>query len=152
MIVRLATQNDLAKGLQLCDAYAKEEKFRAKLLEAKGIKYDRAVAEEAIAALVMDGTVFLMIKDGEIIGVMAGTIARSFFSNDSLYQSYLFWVAKEHRKYVGKFLEKIEAILKKTEISLLMVSNLDIGNYDMLNRFYSMKGFKRLETHFAKKL
>ena len=152
MIVRLAREDELAKGLQLCDAFAKEEKFRAKLLEEKGIKYDRAISEESIATLVANKTVFVMIEEGIIIGVMVGMIAKSFFSNDLMYQSYLFWIDKKHRRYIGKFLKSIENILSKTNISQFVVSNLDIGSYDKLNRFYAMKGFKRLETHFVRTL
>ena len=152
MIVRLATENDLYKGLQLFDVMAKEDKFRADMLEDIGITYDRAITEESIAMLVKNKRVFIMIKENKIIGVMAGMIARSFFSNDTLFQSYLFWVQKKHRRYVGKFIEKVDKVLKLTNISKFIMSNLDIGDYERLNRFYAIKGFKRLESHFVRSL
>ena len=152
MKVRLATENDLYKGLQLFDSMAKEDKFRAKMLQDIGVTYDRNITEQSVALLVAQNTVFIMIEDDKIAGVMAGMISRSFFSDDIIYQSYLFWVQKQHRRYVGKFLAGVEKLLKKTSITKFMVSNLDIGNYAKLNRFYKRKGFNRLETHFVRNI
>jgi hypothetical protein len=149
MIVRLADRKDLSKGLQMFDSINNEELFRIDELKELGIEFDRDVAERFIEHLVNLKSVFVMDDKG-IVGTMAGMYITSFFSKDIIFQSCLFYIKPEYRKFATRFIKRIEDLLRPTQVTKLIISNLDISRYKNLGRYYEMLGFKRLESHYLK--
>lgn len=152
MLVRLAKKSDVSKGLQMFDAINNEELFRIEELNKMGIIFDRSTAEDSMNTLVQANSVFVLDNIEMIVGVIGGMFMKSLFSKDIIYQTFLFYIKPEFRKFTARFISEVENFLKKTTATKLVISNLDVNEYIHMDRYYAMKGFNRLETHFVKSL
>lgn len=96
----------------------------------------------------------LETDDNEIVGGVGGLITLSIFdARVKLFQEILFYVRNGFRKYSQLLLTNLTDACKqlKVEIMIMGYPSLD-GKSDKMERFYKARGYKRLETHFIKRI
>ena len=93
-----------------------------------------------------------MIIEREISGAMVGAIVQSGFDSEILYTSLFFFIKLEWRKFTKNFIDGVAEILKSTPATRFIVGNPEFNNGPEMDRFYSMMGFKKLETHYIREI
>lgn len=114
---------------------------------------DKDIVRESISRMIADGALIIASVDNTDIGFVAGYMQKCLFSKDVMFSLMYFFVKEEHRNHSAGLLKVLEALLKKnTEATKLVVSSPAFGGNEKLDRWYTMQGFKPLETHFFKEL
>ena len=125
--------------------------FHEEALKSDGFQLDVEKYYAPWIALLKD-SVFVAVKDNNVIGVLGGNIIRHHFSNELVFIEMMWYVRPEHRmcgirlfKYVEEWC-RIKGIKK-----MVMVYTHNIMT-EKLNDFYKRMGFRPLETHMLKEL
>jgi hypothetical protein len=144
MYIRLATKDDLDEIYQLFDNYTKET------LRDYSTIFDKDKAQQAISRLVRINCAFIGIESEKIIGGMAGVITPCLFSSDIIFNSLFFFIHEDYRRFTKEFLRQVEEAFKKTKITRLIIGHPAMNNGKVVDRFYRMLGFQKLEIQYFK--
>jgi hypothetical protein len=144
MIVRLAKSEDMVGLVALHNDYTGEH------LRPLNVVTDKSRIIVALSKMVRDNSTFVAVQDDKIIGVMAGTITPSVFSNDMYFVSMFFYFKPDCRRYSASFIRHLENMMMGTNITRLIIGIPALETGDKMERFYSFMGFKKLETHYSK--
>ncbi len=147
MNTRFATHSDIPHIANMYDEFKGEE------FESFGMKFDRLVTQRSINAMIAheNGRVLVMHTDKTIFGMIAGIISPSITSNSIDFVGCLFFVKAGMRAYTDKFLKEAQRLLKNDATHFILASPA-FEEFEKSERFYSISGFKKLETHWVKKL
>lgn len=138
MILRLATPADLFTIYELIDSYDGP------------ISHDKGRVKNFARDLVYSDGVFLVEHDNCVIGCVAG-IASPVMFRDEITLSVLFiYVRREWRKHTRTVIRELERMLWTTKATRLTFG-ITAGN-ETLERFFRMMGYRKLETHYEKRI
>lgn len=145
MQIRMATEEDIGSIFGLFADMSLDH------LQGYDTIIDREKIKTSLVSMVRAQSVYLaQTEEGKIVGGMAGTIYPSLLSNDVVMCSMFFYIDKDKRNFTAGFIKQLEQILSKTGVTRLVIGNPDGNNGPEMDRFYSMLGFKKLETHYIK--
>jgi len=142
--VKPATDNDIPALLELI------HEFQAESLDEYNLFCDDEVAK-AVMPVYIPNTLVLL-KDGYIIGVIAGTIVKYPLSNEDTFQEAIWYVTKDFRKYGIKLLRELERRCKDNGIKNIVMVHLGDSKSEKLERFYKKCGYRMCEIQYIKKL
>ena len=147
MDIRLAEEKDLPAIYELgFDSYS------AEVVASYGSIIDKEKARKIADTLVKNKTVFVAIIEGSIGGAMLGTITQSGFDSEIIYNSMFFFLKPEYRKFSKQFIDYVSEILKNTTVTRFVIGNPEFNHGAEMDRFYSMIGFRKLETHYIREV
>jgi len=146
-IVRKAELDDVFDVLVLCNAFCKESprqygKFNNKKTQAN--------LEGAISS---DNTeIFVLEKDGEIVGMLAGLITAHLFSDVTMATELAMFITKEHRGGMAfaRLIKAYEQWAKDMGVNLAYLC--DMEGVQNLEKAYNRFGFYKLETAYCKEI
>ena len=145
MDIRLAEEKDLPAIYELgFDSYS------AEVVATYGSVVDKDKCRKIAETMVKNKTVFLAISERNIIGAMLGIFTNSGFDSEVIYNSMFFFMKTEYRKFTKQFINDVENLLKLTTATRFIIGNPEFNNGPEMDRFYSIMGFKKLETHYIK--
>ena len=144
MNIRFAEEKDLEAIYELYKHYTGDN------IKQYNVILNKEKITENIRSFVMNKCGLVAEVNGEIVGGLAGIITPCLFTNDVMFMSMFLYFPEKHRKYVVTFIKGVEEILERTNVTRLVVANPAFENADKMDRFYTMLGFQKLETHYVK--
>jgi hypothetical protein len=146
-IVRKAELDDVFDVLVLCNAFCKESprqygKFNNKKTQAN--------LEGAITS---DNTeIFVLEKDGEIVGMLAGLITAHLFSDVTMATELAMFITKEHRGGMAfaRLIKAYEAWAIENQTDIICMS--DITEIQDLEKAYNRLGYYKVESSYCKEI
>lgn len=145
-MIRIATIEDLPKLGNI----AKEFYSSSEHLDDFNIEIFASNWENFIESGV--GIIFLLINNGDIIGVLGG-IKYPDVNSNQLIATELFWyVEKEHRGQGGKLLKEFEEWAKLEGCKKIIMVHMTDFMPDKLSVIYRRKGYKKMEVHYVKEV
>jgi len=147
MEVRLAEEKDLESIYSLGFTSYSEE-----TVKSYGTVIDKEKARAGVVALVKQNSVFVAIERSKFVGAMVGIFSGTMFSDDLIYASMFFFMAKGYRALAGNFVRKIEELLKEKKINKFIIGNPEFNHPEDMGMFYKLLGFNKLETHYIRNI
>ena len=114
------------------------------------INFDIDVATQAMINLIHLHLVVVMEIDGKVFGGIGGLIITPSTSSEKIFQELFFYVHPDHRDKTLLLLKATEGICKQHEVKRIVIGSF--GESKALDRWYRMKGYRLLETHFTKEV
>ena len=145
MIVRYAQQKDLAGIFELYKDYEGDN------LRQLDIILNKEIIEANLRIMLEKKCIIIAETENKIIAGIAGMILPCGFTSDMMFMAMFFFVHPNKRQHTVPFIKEIERLLKGTQITRIVVSAPASVNGKM-DRFYSMLGYHKLETHYYKKV
>ncbi len=107
-----------------------------------------------LAEQLADKHIELVLKvDNEIVGGLAGTVIPFWFNPEiKMFQEVYFYVKKGYRKYSHLLLDELTVICKAIGVNRIIMAHPNDGNLDRVEESYRSRGFKKLETHFIRRV
>lgn len=137
----IAQPNDLPDVFRLVDCYD------------DGMEIDRDRTKNSLRELVYAGGVFLVKKDDEVVGGLAGYAADSMFTADLIFNVMFFYIVPEHRRMTKRIIIEMELILITNSKATQIVFGVPaVSNMSNLYRFFRIIGYKPLEIHVTRRL
>lgn len=141
VLIRQAETRDFKAVLGLLKDFQKEA------LGSYGFMLNEDIALAVMPKFVDNSLV--MFCDEKLIGVIAGFIATYPLDNSQIFQEAFWFVDGEYRRYSLFLLKALEAKCKERGITKIVMAHTgDKG----LGRFYTIHGYRLLESHFLKHL
>ena len=133
------------------------KEFRQEGLDAYNLSFDNDSLDLLIDIFCHSEicTVIVGLIDGQIKGIIAGTIQPSSFDrNEKLAEEKIWFVSKDARgtKLGTQMLDFFEYCVKTKGAKKLIMANMESINDGVMKRFYERRGYRELETHFIKNL
>lgn len=100
------------------------------------------------------GEVFILEKNGKVVGTIGVYAYRVFYNSKLRVQEIFWWVDPEYRnsKDSVKLFNIVEEWAKKVDADEVMVSSTTTMKVDELERFYTKKGFRRMDITYIRSL
>jgi hypothetical protein len=99
------------------------------------------------------GKLFVIETDNTVVGGL-GVIAYPCFYNNNVLrvQECFWWIDPEHRNFNNSInlFNKIEEWAKEIKANQIIVSSTSTLNPEKLEKFYSKKGFKKIDINYIK--
>ena len=146
MNIRYATEADLPGIEEMYDEFKGEE------FVSFGMTFDKPVTQQSIASMIMFGKVIICETGGKIVSMIAGLITPSMTSKDVYFVGCFFFVQQSFRTFTTRFLKEAINLVRLTKSTQFIIAVPNFSSFEKSERFYSMAGFKILETHWVKKL
>ena len=144
--VRVATPDDLFDVMVLCRAFSREAPDAY-----KGFNADK-VQVNLLAAMNADNTeVFVLEKNGEIVGILVGLITELMFNN-IVVASELAWYVDKDNRGIGsiKLVKAYEKWAK--DFGANRVTMTDLSQLKELGVLYGRLGYELAETTYVKEI
>lgn len=93
-------------------------------------------------------TSFVLEMDGEIAGVLAGTVIPDLPTGQMCYQEIMWFITKEKRSKGVVMLKEIINIIKEAGVHRIVMVALENETLGMLEHIYKRLGFNPLERHY----
>lgn len=97
-------------------------------------------------------TSFVLTYEGNVVGVLAGTIGMSPFSSKPVYQEMIWYAKKNHRKYGLKLVKKLEEWCKIKGVRDVMLGYMVGLNDKKMQSLFKRMGYQAMEIHYIKEL
>jgi len=97
-------------------------------------------------------TSFVAIKDGKVVGLLAGQVVTDTLSGEETYAELMWFVLKEHRSCGARLLKFVEDWVKEKGIKRMMMVHMCNDKEDQLREFYLRLGYRPMEVHYIKEL
>lgn len=123
-------------------------KFYASNLNESGLILDENTIDEFEANC--GESTFIMLKEGVIIGALAGSVVFNPQFGQLIYQELVWYVDEKHRGEGLRLLKHLEEWCKETGVKKIIMAFMHNSMPDRLYEFYQRKGYKPLETHLIK--
>ena len=155
MSVRRAT---IADGYAI---FALVQAFREEALDKTCVSFnDSTIVRRLVEAATVGNPVFFLAEeDGKVVGVIGLFVTPSYFDETKLMAVELIWYVHpdhRHKQHGRELLNEAEDFCRRAGIdTLTMIAghySIESGTDRILDRFYRQHGYKRLETHYIKKL
>ena len=147
MDIRLAEEKDLESIYKLGF-----ESYSAEMVSSYGSIINKDKARRIAETMVKNKSVFVAIIEKEVAGAMLGTFTESGFDDEIIYNSMFFFMKPEYRKFSKQFINDINEVLKLTTTTRFVIGNPEFNNGPEMERFYSMIGFKKIESHYIREV
>lgn len=148
-IIRNATIKDIEPIVKLIHNFYMEG------LKECGMSFRIDTLIKTINMYVTEKQTIVAERDGELVGIISGNVAKSIFDEDQIIaQESMWYVNEENRKgKVGfKLLKEFEKQVKYLGASIVSMINLSAVNDDRMSRYYKRIGYNKVETHYLKEL
>jgi GNAT superfamily N-acetyltransferase len=126
------------------------EEFQQESVKEYGFKISREQFELIISEYI-DHTL-IAVKDGEVVGVIAGSIGTYPLDGSKIYQEVVWYVSKQHRSCGVRLLKALEDYCKEWGVKHIVMVHLGNSKADKLDEFYGRTGYKKMEVHYIKNL
>ncbi len=151
MRVRQATKSDHSEMERIVSNFFQENEFTR-----LGIEIDLKSTNKLVE-LITDNHLMLVLETVEekptIVGGVGGMIIPFLFNDKVLmFQEFFFYIEPKYRKYSLLLFRELELACKRLEVNNIIMGFPSYNNMDRLERFYKMRGFRKLETHFIKRI
>lgn len=93
------------------------------------------------------GCVIIAEEMGEIVGVLVGAISGSLFSPAIVAEELMWWIEPEFRGKGLPMMRMFEKWAKDSGAVMCIMSG-----FDDLDRLYTIRGYKKRSTHYAKEV
>ncbi len=141
--IRKTEYTDLNKIYEMLDDLSKET------IESYGMEFDPKNLKAFTGPMM--NTSFVMEQDGNIVGLLAGSVSQNPATGELMYQESVWYVEKEHRGKGLKLLTFAEDYCRNNNVKFFIIGHM--GSKDArLNRFYERIGFDILEIQYIKGL
>lgn len=149
MIVRRATRADYPTMFLLV-----EEFFKANTFAHLELDIDVASVTKLVEKLTTEHLMLVLETDcGIIIGGTGGLIVPFLFNTKiKIFQELFSYVQKDYRKYSQLLLCELKKICQELKLNMMIMGYPSDGKLDKMERYYQARGFKKLETHFIKRI
>jgi hypothetical protein len=123
----------------------------------KGLGYNKLNFAQYCRFLMGGGStaVFVMVKDGEVAGTIAGIVTPWFmnFSQKVLTEQW-WWVDPKYRGGISsaRLLDCLIKWGKERGASLMIMVSIDSGTQDAVEEYYKSRGMTPLENHFIQEI
>ncbi len=122
--------------------------FYRQSLDEYGLVEDDKTIEEFEASC--GQSTFILLKEGEPIGLLAGSVAYSNLFRAKVYQELVWYVDEKHRGEGLRLLKHLEEWCKEKGIKKIIMAFMHNSMPERLYEFYIKKGYIPLETHLIK--
>lgn len=145
MRVRYAKPTDLNAMIKLV-----KEFFAANSFEHFGFSIDIASIERLVDIITKKHLMLILeASDKKIVGGVGGlTVPFLFNDNNTVFQELFFYIKIGFRRYSHLLMAELKKECKALKLDMMIMGYPCNGKADKLERFYKIKGFKKLETHF----
>ena len=114
---------------------------------------DKDYSAKLAEKLAKDHVMLELEIDNEIVGGVGGFITPFQFNGGTkLFQEVFFYLKDSFKKYSQLLLAELERKCKEIQLSKIIMAHPNDGNLEKMERFYKARGFKKLETHFIKRI
>lgn len=147
--LKLATEEDIPPIFNLAKQFRDESPY-------SHLTHDDELLLENIYKIVQgDRNEFIVIcivdQSDQILGILAGSLTQTLFSQDRLAVELIWYVLPEHRTaYSLQLVRAFEYWAKKVGASVCSFSSLDNSSEKVLDRYYRIKGYRKAETTYIK--
>lgn len=138
MIIKFAQPEDLSDIDDLCRSY-----------HSADVSSDTAKIIESMHAMIKLNSVLACVVNGKIVGCMAGHFFPSQFSQEVFFVSIFLYFRDGFRQHTGDFIKQVIEVLKTTHANRFVTAVPHFQDQEKMGRFYKMKGFRLLETHWV---
>jgi N-acetylglutamate synthase-like GNAT family acetyltransferase len=118
------------------------------------VRMSKEFINAAIEKFINNKNCVLFYLNDILIGGVACDVSQCDITHDTICQAMLLYIKDPHRHHTAQCIQKLEEFCKeKTNIKRLIFAAPE-GDYGTagLARFYSIHGYKPLETHYFKDL
>lgn len=126
------------------------EAFFSESLSEYGLVLDKTMLENL--ERVMTDSTFIMLEDGEVIGVIGGQVSSQVMSEERFYQEMIWYMDKKHRTKGIRLLRYLENWCSENGICQIVMARMHNSMPDQLDHFYQRCGYKPMETHYVKQI
>lgn len=140
--IRVAQPNDLPEVFRLVDSVDSEEFI---------FEINRDKLKNSLRELIYVRGALFGECNGQVIGGVAGYALPCMFTDEMLYCCMFLYVKKEFRHLTKKFIQELELTLLPTNAKRLTFGVPEGQSSDLMQRFFKMMGYKKLETHYYKR-
>jgi N-acetylglutamate synthase-like GNAT family acetyltransferase len=100
------------------------------------------------------GQVFMLEKEGKVVGMLGVYACQVFYNSNLRVQEIFWWVDPEYRnsKDSVKLFNKVEEWAKNIGADEVMVSSTTTMKVNELERFYTKKGFRKMDITYIRSL
>ena len=126
------------------------KEFHDESLNEYGVNFDIECAKGAWQKHYQESLV--AIKDGKVIGIIAGTLVSFGLEGRQMFQELVWFVTKKQRRYGVLLLRAMEEKLKSVGISSIVMSHMTNSKSEKIEKLYDKMGYKMLEVHYVKDL
>jgi N-acetylglutamate synthase-like GNAT family acetyltransferase len=100
------------------------------------------------------GQVFILEIEGEVAGMVGVTAYKNYYNNKIRVQEIFWWVDDLYRNTRDsiKLFNKVEEWAKEIGADEVMVSSTATMNVDKLEKFYTKKGFRKMDINYVRGL
>lgn len=147
-MIRVATLGDLPKLVELAQELHEESCYSSQ-------KLDVEATEKKLAALINgEGVVFLEVRDGVVIGGLAGGLSHQWFSNEKVAFDYSFFITKSHRHGITalRLIRAFEYWAKGVGASRVVIGITTNIHPEATAKLYVAAGYAPSGTLFDKEL
>lgn len=95
-------------------------------------------------------TTFILLDQGEVIGILAGQIVTQPMADKKVYQESIWYVDENSRKYGVKLIRHLEDWCVENGIKQIVMAFMHNSMGVKLFDFYERMGYKPMETHLIK--
>jgi GNAT superfamily N-acetyltransferase len=124
--------------------YGLVEKFFEESLSSFGLKLDHENIENYVES--HSPSSFLMLKDGQVIGIVGGFIDKQVMSDKLVYHETMWYVHPDHRAHGVKLLKHLENWCIGQGITQLIMAFMHNTNADRMMKFFTCRGSVTMET------
>jgi len=124
--------------------------FQDESLKEYGVKFNTSALAKTMEEL-KDGA-FLLIKDSNCVGILAGKDAQTPISTELIWQEVIWYVAERYRRYGVYFLKHARKVLKDAGYTQMVMVTMHNSKTQKLFDLYGRLGFVPMETHFLGRL
>lgn len=139
VIVSIAVEKDLPMIYRMIEGYSGNQPI------------DRVKVMQAARDLVSIHGVLVADVNAEPIGIMAGYVMNSLFTDDVMFSTMFFYVKPEYRRYAREFMKEVELVLLPTKVNKIVIG-IPYFVHPTFKRFLHMMGYSELEAHYQKRI
>lgn len=144
--MRMATMDDFDEIRALYDDFNGENMQSI-------CQLDKSVVSASIIRMIETGAIIVPCIGDKIIGFIAGYIQNCHFSNDVMFTLMYFYIHPNFRDRSGAVMKALEVLIEKnTSATMFVVSCPAFDGHEKMERYYSIAGMEKLETHFYKRI
>ncbi len=114
------------------------------------VMFTEETAIRAAVEILNHHLAFVVIEDKEVVAGIGGTLQDMIMIPGKMFMELFFYSRVKGKGYGTQLLTAAESYCKEFGIVRMIVGRF--GNKEWLDRFYRMKGYKFLETHFVKEI
>lgn len=143
--IRFALNSDLENIIDLCSDYGQGGDILG-----LNIPINRDRIKESV--IFNFHNVIVLILDGVIIGAIVGNVVNCECTADTVFMAMLLYVKKAYRRYTKYFLQGADKLSREKDATMFLLVAPNFKDRKRLERFYSILGYRLLESHYVKKV